>query len=184
MRDVYVIGVGMIRFRKYPDVWVEELGRRVILEALSDAGVDPRRLQTAYCSHSHQGRVAGQRALKQAGIAGIEVRQRGKCVRRGIHLLPSGLSGGRKRALRHRPGRGHGERRVGGLLPPNPEDLDGLQGRVLPGHYAMKAIRHMHEYGTTAEQMAHGVGQEPQERLHEPLGPVPGTRHTGAGAQL
>ncbi|NIN65008.1 MAG: thiolase family protein, partial [Anaerolineae bacterium] len=45
------------------------------------------------------------------------------------------------------------EKMGGGLLPPNPEDLDGLQGRTLPGHYAMKAARHMHEYGTTVEQL-------------------------------
>lgn len=153
MRDVFVIGVGMIRFGRYPDPWVEDLGREAIQAAVQDAGVHPGRVAVAYCGHSHQGRVAGQRALKQAGIAGIEVvnvenacaggstsfRQAYLAVASGIYDLALAVGM---------------EKVGGGLLPPNPEDLDGLQGRVLPGHYAIKAMRHMYEFGTTAEQLA------------------------------
>ncbi|MFH1243226.1 MAG: thiolase family protein [Pseudomonadota bacterium] len=153
MRDVFVIGIGMVRFGKFPDIWVEELGRKAILAAIKDSGVDPRRVPVAYCGHSHQGRVAGQRALKQAGISGIEVvnvenacaggstsfRQAYLSVASGLYDLALAVGM---------------EKVGGGLLPPNPEDLDGLQGRVLPGHYAMKAVRHMYEYGTTHEQLA------------------------------
>jgi acetyl-CoA acetyltransferase len=152
MRSVYVIGIGMIRFGRYPDIWIEELGRQAIQAALNDSGIDPRRLEIIYCGHSHQGRVAGQRALKQAGIAGNEVvnvenacaggstsfRQAYLAVASGICDLAMAV----------------GMEKVGsGLLPPNEEDLDALQGRVMPGHYAVKAIRHMHEFGTTPEQM-------------------------------
>ncbi|NQU14086.1 MAG: thiolase family protein, partial [Desulfobacteraceae bacterium] len=41
MRDVFVMGVGMIRFGKFPEVWAEELGRQAILGAIKDAGIDP-----------------------------------------------------------------------------------------------------------------------------------------------
>ena len=153
MRDVYVIGIGMIRFGRYRDVWVEELGRQAIHAALRDSGIDPHRLPVAYCGHSHQGRVAGQRALKQAGIVGIEVvnvenacaggstsfRQAYIAVASGLYDLALAV----------------GMEKVGsGLLPSNEEDLDALQGRVLPGHYAVKAMRHMREFGTTVEQLA------------------------------
>jgi acetyl-CoA acetyltransferase len=153
VRNVYVIGVGMVRFGKYPDLWVEELGRQAIQAALLDAGLDPQRLGVVYCGHSHQGRVAGQRALKQAGMVGLEVinvenacaggstafRQAYLAVASGLYDLALAVGM---------------EKMGGGLLPANPEDLDGLQGRTLPGHYAMKAQRHMFEYGTTIEQMA------------------------------
>jgi len=153
MRDVFVIGIGMIRFGRFPDLWVEELGRKAILEAVRDAGVDPKRLSVAYCGHSHQGRVAGQRALKQAGISAMEVvNVENACAggstafRQAYIAVASGLYDLSLVVGMEKVG--------GGLLPPNPEDLDGLQGRVLPGHYAMKAIRHMYEYGTTPEQLA------------------------------
>ena len=48
MRDVYVICVGMVRFGKFPDLWVEELGRQAIQAALQDAGLDPQRLGVVY----------------------------------------------------------------------------------------------------------------------------------------
>jgi benzoylsuccinyl-CoA thiolase BbsB subunit len=132
---------------------VEELGRQAIHAALRDSGIDPHRLPVAYCGHSHQGRVAGQRALKQAGIVGIEVvnvenacaggstsfRQAYIAVASGLYDLALAV----------------GMEKVGsGLLPSNEEDLDALQGRVLPGHYAVKAMRHMREFGTTVEQLA------------------------------
>jgi benzoylsuccinyl-CoA thiolase BbsB subunit len=147
------MGVGMIRFGRYGEVWAEEMGRQAILAAIRDSEVDPRRIPVAYCGHSHQGRVAGQRALKQTGIVGIEVvnvenacaggstafRQAYLAVASGLYDLALALGM---------------EKMAGGLLPPNPEDLDALQGRTLPGHYAMKAMRYMHEHGATPEHLA------------------------------
>jgi len=153
MRDVFVMGVGMIRFGKFPEVWMEELGRQAILGTVKDAGIDPKKLMVAYCGHSHQGRVAGQRALKQAGISGIEVvNVENACAGGSTSFRQAYLSvAGGLYDMALAVGM---EKVGGGLLPPNPEDLDGLQGRVLPGHYAMKAVRHMYEYGTTPEQLA------------------------------
>ncbi len=153
MREVFVVGIGMIRFGRYPDTWIEELGRQVILQAIKDAGIHSRRLPMVYCSHSHQGRVAGQRALKQAGIVGIEIVNvenacaGGATAFRQAYMAVAGGWVDLAMAVGM-------EKVAAGLLPPNQEDLDALQGRVLPGHYAMKAVRHMHEYGTTLEQLA------------------------------
>ena len=61
MRKVCVIGVAMTRFGKYPESWVEEFGRDACKEAIIDAGVRREAIQVAYCSHSFQGRVTGQR---------------------------------------------------------------------------------------------------------------------------
>ena len=42
---------------------------------------------------------------------------------------------------------------------------EGFDGVTFPGLYAMMARAHMHRYGTTREQLAHGGGQEPRQRL-------------------
>ncbi|TMA42639.1 MAG: thiolase family protein, partial [Deltaproteobacteria bacterium] len=39
MRDVYVAGVGMIKFGRYPDRDVPDLGGEAVLLALDDAGL-------------------------------------------------------------------------------------------------------------------------------------------------
>jgi benzoylsuccinyl-CoA thiolase BbsB subunit len=153
MRSVYVIGAGMIRFGKYPDFWAEELGEKAAWAAIKDATVGPKQIQAAVCSHSFQGRVAGQRILKRIGLAGIEVvnvenactggstafRQAYILVAGGIHdlVLAVGV-----------------EKMSEGLIQPNFEDLDGMMGRTMPAQYAMRAQRHMSEFGTTLEQLA------------------------------
>jgi len=42
----------------------------------------------------------------------------------------------------------------GGAMAPGPAIYDALWGNTLVGNYALAARRHMHEYGTTAEQLA------------------------------
>lgn len=44
----------------------------------------------------------------------------------------------------------------GGPTPPpsGPDAWDSLYGNTLPGYYALAATRHLHEYGTTSEQLA------------------------------
>lgn len=153
MRDAYVIGVGMIRFGKYPDRWAEELGEEAAWDAIKNAEISPKQIQAAFCSHSFQGRVAGQRILKRIGIQGIEVvnienactggstcfRQAYVSVASGLYdvVLAIGV-----------------EKMLEGLILPNLEDIDGLMGRLMPGQYAMRAQRHMFEYGTTLRQLA------------------------------
>ena len=40
MRDVAVVGAGMIRFGKYPEKGIKDLVREAVQGALSDAGID------------------------------------------------------------------------------------------------------------------------------------------------
>jgi len=153
MRDAYVIGAGMIRFGKYPDRWAEELGEEAAWNAIKDARINPRQVQAAFCGHSFQGRVAGQRILKRMGIQGIEVVNienactgGSTCFRQAYVSVASGLYD-----LVLAIGV---EKMSEGLILPNLEDIDGLMGRIMPGHYAMRAQRHMFEYGTTLRQLA------------------------------
>jgi acetyl-CoA acetyltransferase len=79
MRDVYVIGVGMNRFGKYPDGTVKGMTAEAVQKALTDAGADKRDIEAACFSnsfwgmYSEQHSIKGQVALRPLGIEGIPV---------------------------------------------------------------------------------------------------------------
>ena len=51
MSDVYVIGVDMIRFGRFPDRTVPDLAAEAALLALDDAGLTIRDMQALYCGN-------------------------------------------------------------------------------------------------------------------------------------
>lgn len=64
----------------------------------------------------------------------------------------------------------------GGGMAPGPAIYDALWGNTLVGNYAMAARRHMHEYGTTAEQLAavavtmrEHAGHNPMAQYRDPI---------------
>ena len=79
MSDVYIIGVGMIRFTKYPDRGVRDMAHEVTRLALQDAGLDKSDLQAAYFSNTFWGMfdrqhsIRGQVILRSMGIDAIPV---------------------------------------------------------------------------------------------------------------
>ncbi len=79
MRDVYIIGTGMIRFSKYPDETVRNMAEQSIRMALEDAGLDRKDLQAAFFSNtfwgmfSNQHSIRGQVVLRNMGIDKIPV---------------------------------------------------------------------------------------------------------------
>ena len=48
MGNVYIVGLGMIRFNKYPDRTVRDMAHEVTNLALKDAGLDKAALQAAF----------------------------------------------------------------------------------------------------------------------------------------
>ena len=79
MTDVYIIGLGMIRFAKYPDRGVRDMAHEAIRKALSDAGLEPGALHAAFFSNTfwgmfdNQHSIRGQVVLRSMGIGGIPV---------------------------------------------------------------------------------------------------------------
>lgn len=74
MRNVYVLGTGMIRFGRYPDKTVPELGAEAALIALKDAGVAIKDVELFACGNLFQANaMVGQRILQQVGQTGIPV---------------------------------------------------------------------------------------------------------------
>jgi len=159
MREVYVIGVGMIRFGKFPEVTITDMACRAFYDAVKDSGVKPKEIEAAFIGHVRQpgqGAMLGQRIMREVGVTGIPILNVENICSSGssafwsaFHFISSGkfdlaaVIGVEQLSILGK-----------GVLPPRQDDLEGLQGMILPSYFAMVARRHMHEFGTTIEQLA------------------------------
>ena len=79
MQRVYVSGVGMTPFARFPDRSLKNLAREAVEAAIADARIDKRDLQAAFAANSMAGIVTGQEsirgqvALSAMGITSIPV---------------------------------------------------------------------------------------------------------------
>ena len=74
MSDVYVLGVDMIKFGRFPDRTVPDLGAEAALLALDDAGLTIENMEAFYCGNLVQANaMVGQRILQEIGQTGIPV---------------------------------------------------------------------------------------------------------------
>lgn len=64
MQDVYIVGVGMNRFGKYPNETPRTMAQQVIIEALEDAGLEKKQLQAGYFSNSFWGYFSDQHSIR------------------------------------------------------------------------------------------------------------------------
>ncbi len=178
MSKVWIVGVGMTKFGKHPDRAAADLGAEATLEAIQDASIDPRHIEGAYCGHVFQGMVTGQRVLAQTGLAGIPlvnvedacssgavaIREAALAILAGEHDIVLAL------------GVEHLTARFRGALTPGEDDLEGAVGLTMPAIYAMRARRHMAEFGTTRQQIAlvsvknkRNASQNPLAQIRTPV---------------
>jgi acetyl-CoA acetyltransferase len=79
MRDVYVIGVDVSRFGRYPQLSVKDLAQQTTAACLSDAGLERQAIQAIWFANSSWGFntgqdcIRGQVALRPMGIQGIPI---------------------------------------------------------------------------------------------------------------
>ena len=69
MSDVYVVGVDMIKFGRFPDKTVPQLGAQAALMALDDAGLQIQDMQALYCGNLGQ---AGRCKLRECLCDGCD----------------------------------------------------------------------------------------------------------------
>jgi len=103
MSNVYIIGLGMIRFNKYQDRGVRDMAHEVTHLALNDAGLDKADLQAAFFSNTFWGMftkqhsIRGQVILRSMGIDKIPITNvENACAgaSTALHLAYSGIKGG------------------------------------------------------------------------------------------
>ena len=156
--DAYIIGVDMIKFGRFPEKSVPQLGSEAALLALDDCGLAVQDMQALYCGNLNQASgMVGQRILQQIGQTGIPVvnvsnacatgatafREAWASVKAelydvvlavGVEQMGRGLLGG---------GGGRGISK------------EGLLGSgTMPSVFAEAGLEHTRQYGTTFEQFA------------------------------
>jgi len=169
LREVSVIGVGMSRFAKQPEVSIVDLTQAPILDALEDAGVAVGQVQAAYSGSVFGGSSLGQKVLKGIGISSIPIlnlenacssgssafREAWLGVASGMYDVSLAFGAEKLTAL-------------GGGAFPLSDDIEADQGVLMPAVYAMRARRHMMEYGTTIEQLAKIAVKNHHNSVHNP----------------
>src|SRR5438093_8471292 len=174
MRDVYVAGVAMIRFGRYPDRGVPDLGAEAGLGALEDAGLSIKdvELMAAGCLFQANAMV-GQRILQEVGQTGIPVvnvanacatgstafREAWLAVASGAHevALAVGVEQMGKMGLLGGGG-GSGIR------------TEGVIGSgLMPAVFGQAGMEHMRRYGTTQEQFAKVAVKNHKHSTKNPL---------------
>jgi benzoylsuccinyl-CoA thiolase BbsB subunit len=156
LRDVVVIGSGMIRFGRYPQRTLGDLGGEAVREALRDSTVPKSRIECAYVGTAVGGMLAGQRILRDLGLTGIPIVNvdnacssgatalREAWIAVGAGLYECALVVGAEQLSRF----------GGGTIPLVDDDFEVAQGMVMPGLYAMRAQRYMHDCGVTLDDIA------------------------------
>jgi acetyl-CoA acetyltransferase len=77
--DVYILGIGMVRFQKYPDKSIKQLTAEAIEALNEDVRVDPKDIEAAWFSNSGWGMsqfqhcIRGQVALSPLGIQALPI---------------------------------------------------------------------------------------------------------------
>ncbi len=159
MSDVYVLGVDMIKFGRFPDRTVPSLGAEATLMALDDAGLTIKDMEALYCGNLGQSSgMVGQRILQEIGQTGIPVvncanacatgatafREAWTSIKAGLYdvVLAVGVEQMGKGLL---GGTGGGK----GI------PKEGLLGSgTMPAVFAEAGMEHTRKYGTTFEQFA------------------------------
>jgi benzoylsuccinyl-CoA thiolase BbsB subunit len=158
MREVSIVGVGMHKFGRWPEKSVGDLAREAIVAALEDAGAEFKDIEAGFSGRVQEVTGTGQRVFGEVGQTGILIDNVEKAcasastaIRMAAWVIGAGLYDvvlctGVEKMRR-------------GLLgaPPSAAaaSYSQLMGMgIMPGEYAMRAQRHMAEYGSTREMFA------------------------------
>ncbi len=166
MREVAVIGVGLTKFGEQWDISFREMLLEAGIRAIEDAGIDGKQLDALYVGNMSAGQfvkqehiasliadnagltpIAATRVEAACASGGLAFRQAVIAVASGHHdfvvaagiekmtdLLTAGVTGA--------------------LATAADQEWEVYQGATFPALYALMARRHMHEFGTTEEQLA------------------------------
>jgi acetyl-CoA C-acetyltransferase len=165
MREVAIIGAGMNRWGELWNLSLRDLYVEAALESIKDAGVD--HIDGMYVGSMTPGLFVGQEHLGSlmADYLGINhlpcTRVESACASGGVALksafleVASGhsdivIAGGVEKMTDC-----SGDEATYALATAADQEYEVFHGATFPGLYAMMARRHMHEFGTTREQLAH-----------------------------
>jgi acetyl-CoA acyltransferase len=159
MSDVYIVGIDMIAFGRYPQRTIAELGAEAAQLALDDAGLGIFDMQAMYCGNLIEAhRLVGQRILREIGMTGVPVVNCANACATGATAFREGLIA--IKAGLYDLVLAVGVEKMGKGLLGNTERADGfmeegvLGSNTLPAMFAHIGQEHSRKYGTTFEQFA------------------------------
>jgi benzoylsuccinyl-CoA thiolase BbsB subunit len=158
LQNVYVIGVGQTVFGMLNDDY-HILGQRAVREAIKDAGISWRDIQSAFVGNGTNGITTGQRIFRELGMCGklpiINVESACSSGAMAVHSaylrVATGMDeisigvGAENASLHREPG---------SAPEPGQGDIEAFFGAVMAAKYALRAQRYMYETGATPEDLA------------------------------
>ncbi|MBF2754059.1 MAG: thiolase family protein [Gammaproteobacteria bacterium AqS3] len=159
MGDVYVVGVDMIKFGRFPERTVPELGAEAALMALDDAGLKIQDMQALYCGNLYQSSaMVGQRILQQIGQTGIPVVNTANACATGATAFREAwmsIKADQFDAVLAVGVEQMGKGLLGSATAAKGIPTEGLLGSgTMPAVFAEAGMEHARKYGTTFEQFA------------------------------
>jgi len=170
MREIAILGVGLHPFGRFGDKSFVEMGQEAALLALQDAGLSWRDIQAAYLSRVYLPAFSGARILKPLGATGIPICDiEAACASGGVALRQAVLSiaSGEYDTVMVLGA----EKMPRGFMDPS---ISYAQWQIEmgmdinPSYWAIRARRHMHEYGTTELQIARVAYKNHKNSVHNP----------------
>jgi len=154
MRDVFVAGTGTIRFGRYPELLLEDFALDAVTEAVADAGIEGRDLDVAVFGNSTVAAWLGNACCAKLGMTGTADPERRERLCRWRDCGARGLDGSRLGAAPTSPSWWAWRRWRRASSRPTLASTKRYLGKTLPAKYALRARKHMDQYGLTREQLA------------------------------
>jgi acetyl-CoA acyltransferase len=159
MTDVYVVGVDMIKFGRFPEVTVPQLGAKAALMAMDDCGLTIQDMQALYSGNLGQASgMVGQRILQEIGQTGIPVVNVANACATGATAFREGwtaIKAGLYDCVLAVGVEQMGKGLLGGAGGGTGIPKEGLLGSgTMPAVFAEAGMEHTRNHGTTFEQFA------------------------------
>src|SRR5271154_1294533 len=157
--DVYVVGTDMIKFGRFPERTVPELGAQAALMALDDCGLTIQDMQALYSGNLFEASGGvGQRILREIGQTGIPVVNTANACATGATAFREGwmaIKAGVYDIVLCVGCEQMGTGLLGSGAASKGIPTEGLLGSgTMPSVFAHVGLEHTRKYGTTFEQFA------------------------------
>jgi len=176
MASVAIVGVGMSHFGKHPERTLVDMAGEAALLALKDAGIKPSQVELCFFANGLASRLfgdftIGQNVFWEVGINRVPVVNVENACTSGstaLYLAYNAVAAGQAEVAL-----AVGAEKMYvpefGLINSGQSELDTQLGLVAPASFALRAVRHMTEFGTTPEQLAQVAVKNRRHARHNPL---------------
>jgi acetyl-CoA acetyltransferase len=169
MRPVYVVGIGLHRYQSLSETPYVTLGLTAVREALRDAAIEWRSIESAYTGTALIGMAASRPMLRHLGATGIPMAQvenasasGSTAFRQACIDVASGLSDLSLALGVDKPG-------PVAMAPARTRIRDLVGARVVPfTHFALLSQEYIHRHGVSAEQIAQVAVKNNRNGAHNP----------------